>query len=307
MLPPQHAVRCRRGTAQRTDTRVWTCRAARTSSICSSTIGALQHCEPITTLAFVPALYQATTAAAPSSNADDGSHAQSSTTVASLASHLLLSSSLDGKLLTWSFDNRLSHPIQGALCSPSAHYHGHGSSNAFTSLALSALSFSIDQRTYTAATEAGGLLRGLHSQHQKKSGHIKSGDLRWEKEAYAYVEAASVVNKFEAKKQIEQHVALQSKTTIAVADVFASPVTPALLYPSLAVSAYRCHDGGVNAVRFSPFEKAVWLSVSDDRSVRLYVVGVERSVWSCPLPSGVAGLGRVLECESAARVCVCGL
>ena len=255
--------------------------------ICSSTIGTLQHCEPITTLAFVPALYH-TTATAASSNADNTSSVSSST-IASLTSHLLLSSSLDGKLLTWSFDNRLSHPIQGSLCSPSTHYHGHGSSNAFTSLALSALSVSIDNHTYTAATEAGGLLRGLHSQHQKKSGHIKSGELRWEKEAYAYVEAASVVHKFEAKKQIEQHVTLQSRSTITVADVFASPVTPALLYPSLAVSAYRCHDGGVNAVRFSPFDRSVWLSVSDDRSVRLYVVGVERSVWSCPLPSGVAG------------------
>ena len=255
--------------------------------ICSSTIGALQHCEPITTLAFLPALYYTTATAAPPSDSDSATSASSA--VASLGSHLLLSSSLDGKLLTWSFDNRLSHPVQGSLCSPSAHYHGHGSSNAFSSLALSALSFSIDNHTFTAATEAGGLLRGLHSQHAKKSGHIKSGELRWEKEAYAYVEATNVVHKFEAKKQIEQHCALQSKSTITVADVFASPVTPALLYPTLAVSAYRCHDGGVNAVRFSPFERSVWLSVSDDRSVRLYVVGVERSVWSCPLPSAVAG------------------
>ena len=256
--------------------------------LCSSTIGALQHCEPVTTLSFIPALYHTTATAAAASLDDDSASSASSSAVASLTSHLLVSSSLDGKLLTWSFDNRLSHPLQGALCSPSAHYHGHGSSNAFASLALSALSFSPDHRTYTAATEAGGLLRGLHSQQPRKSGHLKSGELRWEKAAYAYVEAASVVHKFEAKKQIEQHAALQSKSTITVADVFASPVSPSLLYPSLAVSAYACHDGGVNAVRFSPFERSLWLSASDDRSVRLYSVGCERSVWSCPLPSGVA-------------------
>ena len=242
--------------------------------LCSSTISSLTHCEPVTALQWVPALYPATAA----------------TSGASLpSSHLLLSSGLDGKVLTWSPEARLAHPLQGALCAPSAVYHGHGASNAFPSIALTALSLSSDRLALVVGTQAGGVLRGLHSQRRAKGGQVKSGECRWTKDAYTLLDAAPLATKFDAKKLVEQHALLSSSSpVIDLPLLFSSPVPPALLYPALTSAAHRAHDGAVHAVAFSPFHAGLFLTVSADRAVRLYRVGREAELWA-----GVVGEGGV--------------
>ena len=188
--------------------------------IAASTISSLTHCEPVTGLAWAPALYPVTSTTAP----------------ALPTSHLLLSCALDGKLLTWGLEAGLAHPAQGLLCAPSALWHGHGASNAFPSIALTSLSLSPDNLSLVTGTQGGGLLHSMHTQRRPKAGFVKSGECKWSKDAYALLDLAPLTTKFDAKRTVEQHALLTGgQPVIDLAALFGSPVGPGLLYPGVGV------------------------------------------------------------------------
>lgn len=185
----------------------------------------------------------------------------------------IVSSSTDGKVLTWSPKNKLAYPRSGCVLIPTKTYYGHGNvANRYPTLGATSVAFSIDASNFVIGTEGGGLVKSLqHSKLLKRKGYVKSGEWRYSVEAARILENVADVNRYEVKRHIERFVnERDGKKLVEVDDIFAARPKATNLYPNGGKFAFEPHSGPVYKVAFSPFHRNIFLSCSTDGTIRVY-------------------------------------
>ena len=187
-------------------------------------------------------------------------------------SYNLISSSSDGKILTWTPKNQLKYPLSGYITIPSEQYYGHGSNmNKYPLLGAISVAYSLDATNFIVGTEAGGILKSLYQTTLIKKGYVKTGEWKYSVDAARLLENCDDKNKYELKKYIERYIhEKKGKKTIEISDIYLSQPPAHLLYPSVNRFTFEPHSGPIYQIEFSPFHRNLFLTCSTDSTVRLY-------------------------------------
>ena len=216
----------------------------------------------------------------------------------------LVTVSGDGKVLFWPMEdssNKLQYPTDGYILAPTEKWSGqkllapNGSimsqqRNKFAVLGGTCIAFppatsstgindpspssnaSIGQigSYFIAGTEGGGILRIPLSTIMKRKGHLKSGDSRWNRDAYRLIEQADPATKFELKKSIEKYAKSIGAESIELSTVFDSHPPPSSLYPTSVDLTYEPHAGPVYGLEFNKFDRNIFATASTDGRVKVF-------------------------------------
>mmetsp|Transcript_22897 Transcript_22897/g.45280 ORF Transcript_22897/g.45280 Transcript_22897/m.45280 type:complete len:563 (-) Transcript_22897:83-1771(-) len=189
-------------------------------------------------------------------------------------SYQIVSTSGDGKVLFWSMENKLAHPVIGVTLAPTASYHGHGvSKNRYAVMGGTSLSFSnLDFSNFVVGTEGGGLLRCVAAAKlaKQRNGNVKSGEFKWTAAAFKLVEACEKAHRFDVKRTIESFAKLKNLALIEAEHVFAARPDAHKLFPNASKFSFEAHQGPVYAVAASPFHRNIFLSASSDSTIRVF-------------------------------------
>jgi WD40 repeat protein len=241
----------------------------------------------------------------------------------------LVSVAGDGKVLIWPMEdplNKLEYPTDGYILTPSEKYSGQkltstgggglgmggAGRNKFSVLGGTAIAFAPQSasgdnssnatgsasssvgasHSFLASTEGGGLLRLPLSTILKRRGYLKSGESKWNRDAYRLVEQCDPAAKFDVKKLVEKYAKSSGAEAIELSTIFAARPAPASLYPSAVDLTYEGHAGPVYGLAFCRFERRIWASASTDGRIKVFQINNVRATSSR------------LTINAAARVCV---
>jgi len=187
----------------------------------------------------------------------------------------IISLGADGKILFWDVQLGLQYPSRGFMvCAKKVDAFGG------RSLAVS----TIDYALFCVGSETGLVFKGVRPPTIPSNVPIPN----WTKSSLKVLDEIGM-HKRKIQAHVEAHASRTGAKEITAEVLFASKVDPGLLFPPAKVTELEPHQGPVQMLAFSPFNRKLMLSCSFDGSVRLYDVTMSRPlhVW-CPYPQNIS-------------------
>lgn len=187
----------------------------------------------------------------------------------------LVSTSTDGKILVWRYQDKLRYPIKGHLLATKK-----GSDTALTGGTSLDKVNQMEDNTYLVGTEGGSIFKcSVTPPSDSDISHLfEKSSLRWKQDAVQVIANLPVKAMNEVKKKVERYAQDRGNRDVTAETVFSAKPDIKLLYPSPFTANYERHNGLVSGVNCSPFLKRLFLTCSVDGSVRLYDVLNNRPV-----------------------------
>jgi WD40 repeat protein len=187
----------------------------------------------------------------------------------------LVSTSTDGKILVWRYQDKLRYPIKGHSL-----LHKIGAE----SLVIGGTSLDkvnqMEDNTYLVGTEGGSIFKCSVGQPSDTDiAHLfENSSLRWKTEAQQVIANLPKKSMAEVKKRVERYAQDRGDREIQVETVFNAKPDIKVLYPSTITSNFERHAGLVTGCHCSPFNKRLFLTCSVDGSVRIFDMHVNKPV-----------------------------
>jgi hypothetical protein len=179
----------------------------------------------------------------------------------------------DGKVLYWSFNNKLKCPLRGlVVCDPKLKKDDDSGRNVgATALAAHTYDRMASMNDMWVGSEGGAIIR-LYARDSvvAKPPKVSACEMKWSSNALQALHRVPVHRRDEVCRKVERKAKSDKRRGVDLVAVYAAKLEPQLLFQNTANFVYDPHVGPVKAINASPFYKKIFASAGNDGEVRMY-------------------------------------